>query len=196
VIRIDVHHTRGNLINTTRTIFTPVHVWHVYASYGRSPYVTTFHADPTELDRFTAPEKKWSRLHLSAQLSGPWDRLSFSSNTTIEAVCLSQISVDEKATRLTEPISQHAISTFNTYSRGLTHRSLINTGGGYNLRGTGLPHHTFRSFQSTVLHFSPKGPIRSQVINYQHKPLAILRVKHIVAEWPPWLDLYRTYNYA
>jgi hypothetical protein len=30
----------------------------VYTSYGWSLYVATFHTDPTELDRFTAPEKK------------------------------------------------------------------------------------------------------------------------------------------
>jgi hypothetical protein len=33
--------------------------------------VVTFHADLIESDRFTAPEKKCSRLYLSAQLSSP-----------------------------------------------------------------------------------------------------------------------------
>jgi hypothetical protein len=69
-----------------------------YAFRGQSPYVATFHADPTELNRFTAPEKKCFGLHLSARLSGPWDHLNFSPNTTIEAVRLSQTYVDEQTT--------------------------------------------------------------------------------------------------
>jgi hypothetical protein len=44
----------------------------------------------------TAPEKKYSRLHLSARLSGPWDCLSFSPNPANEAVGLSQASVDDR----------------------------------------------------------------------------------------------------
>jgi hypothetical protein len=63
----------GNLIHMTCTLLAPVHVRHTYAFRGQSPYVATFHADPTELNRFTAPKKKCSRLHLSAQLSGLWD---------------------------------------------------------------------------------------------------------------------------
>jgi hypothetical protein len=50
----------GNLINTTRTPHMPVHVCHAYASYERFPYMATFHADPTKLDGWTAPEKKCS----------------------------------------------------------------------------------------------------------------------------------------
>jgi hypothetical protein len=90
---------RGNLIHTTHTLPTPIHIHHSYASYELSPYMATFHADSTELDRFTALEKKCSRLHLLAQLSDLQDPPQFSlPNTTIKAVCLSQISVDEHAT--------------------------------------------------------------------------------------------------
>jgi hypothetical protein len=92
-------------------------------------------------------------------------RLSFSLNTAIKAVCLSQISIDDRLLSLLGPYHQHAISAFNTYSRGPTHRSLTDTGGGYNLRGADLPHHTLRPSQPTVLHFPPKGPARSQVIH-------------------------------
>jgi hypothetical protein len=48
---------------------------------------------------------------------------------------------------------QHAIGTFNTCSRGPTHRSLTDTGGGYNLRGVGLPHTTRWPSQSAVSTF-------------------------------------------
>jgi hypothetical protein len=77
MIWIDVHPAGENLINTTRTLSTSIYVRHMYASCGWSPYVATFHADLTELDRFTAPEKKCSRLHLSARLSGPQDPPQF-----------------------------------------------------------------------------------------------------------------------
>jgi hypothetical protein len=58
---------------------------------------------------------------------------------------------------------QHVISTFNTYSRGPTHWSITNIDGRYNLGDVGLPHHTPRSSQPTVLPFSPKGHAWSQV---------------------------------
>jgi hypothetical protein len=41
---------------------------------------------------------------------------------------------------------------------GPTHRSLIDTGGGYNLKGVGFPLHTPRPYQPTVLRFPPKAP--------------------------------------
>jgi hypothetical protein len=55
----------------------------------------------------------------------------FSPLTTIEAV----EKATQQATRLTRPIYQHAIGTFNTCSRGPAHQFLTDTGGGYNLEG-------------------------------------------------------------
>jgi hypothetical protein len=49
---------RGNLTQTTRTLPTLVNVRHSYASCGQSPYVATFHANTTELDRFNTLENK------------------------------------------------------------------------------------------------------------------------------------------
>jgi hypothetical protein len=43
VIQIDVRPAGENLTNTPRTLPTPVHAHPSYASYGQSPYVTTFH---------------------------------------------------------------------------------------------------------------------------------------------------------
>jgi hypothetical protein len=48
--------------------------------------------------------------------------------------------VDNWLLDLLGPYHRHAIGTFNTCSRGPTERSLIDTGGGYNLGGAGLPH--------------------------------------------------------
>jgi hypothetical protein len=44
----------------THTLLAPVHVRLTYTFHEQSPYVAIFHADPTELDRFTGPEKKCS----------------------------------------------------------------------------------------------------------------------------------------
>jgi hypothetical protein len=49
---------------------------------------------------------------------------------------------------------RHAIGTFNTCLRGPTHRSLTDTGGGYNLGGAGLPHTHSSTFPTSWLHFS------------------------------------------
>jgi hypothetical protein len=161
VIRIDVHPAGENLINMTRTLPTPVHVRNAYASCGWSPYVTTFHADPTELDIFTAPDSSsqpgWAvyRTHLS-----------FSPNTAIEAVRLSQTSIDEHAARLTGPISP-ACDQYVQYLLTGANPSVVNRH-----RRELHPcmcrfsNTTPRPSQPTVLHFPPNGPAQSQVINY------------------------------
>jgi hypothetical protein len=60
IIRIDVHPAGENLINTTHTLPTPVHVRSTYTSCEQSPYVPSFHESSTELDRVTSLEKKGS----------------------------------------------------------------------------------------------------------------------------------------
>jgi hypothetical protein len=60
--------------------------------------------------------------------------LSFSPNIVIEAVRLSQASIDDRLLGLLGTYHQYTISTFNTCLRGSTHRSLTDTCGGYNIR--------------------------------------------------------------
>jgi hypothetical protein len=79
-----------------------------------------------------------------------------------------------QATRLTGPIYQSAISTFNTCSWGATHRSLTDIGGGYNLRGTGFPHTTPRLSQSTVSTFHLRV---SPGLQFNHKPTNVPKFK-------------------
>jgi hypothetical protein len=91
----------------------------------------------------TAPEKKvsWHNPHhvgWSVHVSVP----SFSPKPTNEVVALSQASVNDKLLGLLDSYHQHAISMFNTFSRGLIHRSLTDIGRGYNLTGANLPHHS------------------------------------------------------
>jgi hypothetical protein len=151
---------RKNLINKTCIFPTLVHVCHMYAFCGWSLYVVTSHVGPTELDGCTAPDSTsqpgWV-VHVTC--------LSFSpKHNHWSSVLKPNIFWKIVYIGLLGPYHQHVISIFNTCSRGLTHRSLTDTGGGYNLWGAGLPHHTPRPYQPTVLHFPPKGPAWSQVI--------------------------------
>jgi hypothetical protein len=167
-----------------------VHVWPWTIRISRAPHIATFWESSTGLDRCTTPKKKCSRLHLSVRLSGLQARLSFSSNTNTDAVRLSQAPVDDRLLGLLGPNHQHATSTFNTCSWGPTHRSFTYRGRGYNLGGAGLPHHTPWPSESTVLHFPPKGPARSQVINPAITKWTKEGTHNKSHEWEPPLDFY------
>jgi hypothetical protein len=149
---------RGNLIDMTQMLIALVHIHHTYAFCGQSPYVATIHTDPTELDRFATPEKNCSQLHLT-QLSGPRDPPQFLyehnhwSSALKPNICWWTGYID-----LLGSYHQHVISTFNTCSHRPTHRSLTDTGGGYNLRGADFPHHTPWPSRPMVLCSPPKGP--------------------------------------
>jgi hypothetical protein len=60
MIQIDVDHIGENSIYMTRMLLMPVHICPMYAPCEQSTYVATCHADPIELDRFTAPKKSAS----------------------------------------------------------------------------------------------------------------------------------------
>jgi hypothetical protein len=143
MIRIDVHPAGENPTNTTRTLPTLVHVRPVYASCGWSPYVTTFHGTPTYLDRSHCSRKKGLPTQSTTrQLTDPRAVPSFSLEPANEAGGVSQAHDGDQLLDLSGPYHRHAIGIFNTCSRGPTEGSLIDTGGGYNLRGAGLPHTT------------------------------------------------------
>jgi hypothetical protein len=65
----------------------------------------------------------------------------------------SQASIDDGLLGLLGPYHQRAIGTFNTCSQGPPHRSLTDTGEGYNLGGVGLLHTTPRPSQPAVATF-------------------------------------------
>jgi hypothetical protein len=130
-IRINIHPARENPIHMTCTLLASVQVRHTYAFYGQSTYVVTFHVNSTESDKFTAPEKKCCRLHLSAQLNGPWDPPQFlSQHNHLSSMLKLNIYWRTCYIGLLGSYHQHVISTFNTCSQGPTHRSLTDTGGG------------------------------------------------------------------
>jgi hypothetical protein len=149
-----------------------VYVWSQTIRFSRGQRITTLHI---VINRF-------EQIHCSREeglLTNPHhtDWLvcgsvpSFCPIIANEAVGKRQASIDNRLLGLPDSYLQHVIGTFNTCSRGPTHRSLNDTSGGYNLRGAGFSHLTPRPSQPTVLHFSPKGLTRSQVIQSQHKPL-------------------------
>jgi hypothetical protein len=70
----------------------------------------------------------------------------------------SQTFVDSRILGLPGPYHQHAIDTFNTYSREPTHRSLTDTSEGYSLGGAGLPHTTPGPSQPMVSTFHLRAP--------------------------------------
>jgi hypothetical protein len=85
------------------------------------------------MDRAIAFEKK-SSWHNPQHAGWPICRSvpSFSPKTVTEVVGVKPPSVDDRLLGLPVPYHRHAIGTFNTCSRGPTHRSLTDTGGGYN----------------------------------------------------------------
>jgi hypothetical protein len=124
---------RGNLINTP-------HTFHSQCVYGHRPYVSHM---VRILQPFASRQLGWTDA-LPPRKSAPdstsqpgWvahrTRLSFSRNITTEAVRLSQALVDTRLLSLLGPYHQYAISTFHTCSRGPTHWSLTDKGGGTTL---------------------------------------------------------------
>jgi hypothetical protein len=96
-------------------------------------------------------------------------RLSFSPNTAIEAVRLSQTSINNRLLGLPGPYHRHAIGTFNTCSWVPTPWSLTDTGRGYHIENLRIATALSPPFPSEGSMDPPNGPARSQIIhnNYQ-----------------------------
>jgi hypothetical protein len=126
-----------------------------YAFCGRFPYVATFHESSTGLDGCTAPEKKCSRLHLSARLSGPWDPPQFLFQHSHWSSALKPSTYRRQTTRLTGPISP-VCDRYVQYLLTGTNPSVLNW------RRRGLPHRKSRNSHNTLpalpfrgFHWSP-----------------------------------------
>jgi hypothetical protein len=190
-IWIDVHHA-GEIWSTCHTHFmiglrmALDHTYLTWSTYSNLLWSHQQRWTDALLSRKTAPEST-SQLGWVARRT----HLSFSPNTSIEVVHLSQASIDGRLLGLLDSYYLHAISTFNTCSRGPTHRSLTNIDEGYNLKGTDLLYHTPQPFQPTVLPFSPKGPAQSQVINLTITSWTRDEINPKSCEWKPPLDFYR-----
>jgi hypothetical protein len=94
-------------------------------------------------------------------------RLNFSPNTAIEAVRLSQTSVDNMLLGLPGPYHWHAIGMFNNCSRVPTPQSLTDTSGGYHIENLRIATALSPPFPSEGSTDPPNGPARPQIIQ-QH----------------------------
>jgi hypothetical protein len=111
-----------------------VRVWSQTIRISCGQCIATFHESPTDLDRSYYSQEKGIpdyTLSTSADRSVRLHPVSLPLSTK-EVVGLSQASVDSRLLGLSGLYLRHAIGTFNTCSCGPTHRSLTDTGGGYN----------------------------------------------------------------
>jgi hypothetical protein len=82
-----------------------IRVWSSTIRISRGPRIANFRESSTGLDGCTASEKKCSRLHLSARLSGPCDMPQFFSQHNHWSSVLKLSTFWRQATTLTGPIS-------------------------------------------------------------------------------------------
>jgi hypothetical protein len=87
------------------------------------------------------------------RLTDPQVRTQFLSRANQWSSGESQTSINSRLLGLPCPYHRHVIGTFNTCSWRSTERSLIDTGGGYNLRGAGLQHTHSLAFPTSCLPF-------------------------------------------
>jgi hypothetical protein len=154
VIQIDVHPTGETW--PTRHVHFPCQSTYAWRTLPVGSLRTwqPFAKSSTTMDRATAPEKKGSwhnPQHVGWPIHGSVP--NFSPDPAIEAVGVKPPSFGNQLLGLPDPYHQHAINTFNTCSRGSTHRSLTDTGRGYNLVGAGFPHTAPRPSRSAASTF-------------------------------------------
>jgi hypothetical protein len=145
-----------------------VRVWSTTIRISRGPHIATFH---TVINRFEqihcTREKGLPKQSTARRSSDPRVCTQLLSHNSQRAVEKSQAPIDNRLLGLPGPYHRHAIGTFNTCSRGPTERSLIDTGGGYNLGGAGFPHIHSPTFPTSYPHFSlmaPRGLHFNQVL--------------------------------
>jgi hypothetical protein len=141
-----MHPTLSSRMVPNYTYFT----WSTYSNLSRSHQ--QWWTEPP-LPRKRAPTQSTTR-----RLPDPWVRTKFLSWASHWSSGDKTTTVDVRLLVLLGLYHQHDIGTFNTCSRGPTHRSLIDTSGGYSLEGTGFPHTTLWPSQPTVSPFHLRAP--------------------------------------
>jgi hypothetical protein len=138
----------------------------MYASHAssRTPSVRFLWAVPVR-GNLSRVVNRVGRMHCSREkvlptppLSVHGTRLSFSPNTAIEAVHLSQAPVGGRLLGLPGPHHRHAIGTFNTCSRVPTPRSITDTGRGYHIENLKIATSLSTPFPSKVSTDPPQWP--------------------------------------
>jgi hypothetical protein len=126
---------------------------------SRGPHIATFHTIVNRFQQIHCTRKEGLPTQSTVQRSSnSWVRTHLLSHNSQRKVEKSQAPVDNRLLGLSGPYHRHVIGTFNTCSRGPTKWSLINTGGGYNLGGAGLPHTHSPTFPTNCPHFPLMAP--------------------------------------
>jgi hypothetical protein len=126
---------------------------------SRSPHIATFHTVVNRFEQIHCTREEGLLTQSTARRpSDPRVRTQLLSHNSQRAVGKNQAPVDNRLLGLPGPYHWHVIGTFNTFSRGPTEWSLIDTGGGYNLGGAGLPHTHSPTFPTSCPHFPLVAP--------------------------------------
>jgi hypothetical protein len=145
---------RGKPDQHTTRFPRSVRVWSTTISISHGPHIATFYTVVNKFEQIHCTREEGLPTQSTARR--PSDlrvHTQLLSHNNQRAVEKSQAPVDNRLLGLAGPHHRHAIDTFNTCSWGPTERSLIDTGGGYNLGGAALPHTTPRPSQSVVSPF-------------------------------------------
>jgi hypothetical protein len=126
---------------------------------SRGPHIATFHTVINRFERIHCTREEGIPTQSTTRRSfDPRVRTQLLSHNSQRAVGKSQAPVDNRLLVLPDPYHRHAISMFNTCSRGPTEWSLIDTGGGYNLEGAVLSHTHSPTFPTSCPHFPLMAP--------------------------------------
>jgi hypothetical protein len=135
---------------------------------SRGPHIATFHTVVNRFKQIHCTQEEGLPTQSTARLpSNPRVHTKLLFHNSQRAVGKSQAPIDNRLLGLPGPYHRHAISTFNTFSRGPTEQSLIYIDGGYNLGGAGLPHTHSSTFLTSCPHFplvAPPGLHFNQVL--------------------------------
>jgi hypothetical protein len=150
-----------------------VHVWSMTIRISHGPHIASFHTVVNRFEQIHCTQEEGLLTQSTAHWpTNPQVRIQLLSHNSHWSSGKSQASVDNWLLGLPSSHHRHAIGTFNTYSRGPTERSLIDTGGGYNLGGASLPRINSPTFPTICLHFplvAPSGLQFNQVLTMKSK---------------------------
>jgi hypothetical protein len=150
---------RGNPDQYVTHFPRSVCAWSTTIRISHGPHIATFHTDANRFKQIYYTREEGLPTHsTSRQPSDSWICTQLISHNSQRAVGKNQAPVDNRLLGLPDAYHRHAIGTFNTCSRGPIERSLIDTGGGYNLGGAGFPHTHSLAFPTSCLHFSLVAP--------------------------------------
>jgi hypothetical protein len=120
-------------------------IWSTIIHISRGPHIATFRTVVNRFEQIHCTRAEGLPTQSTAhRLTDPRIHTQLLSHNSPWSSGENQASVDIRLLGLPDPYHRYTIGTFNTCSRGATHRSLTDTGGGYNLGGVDLPHTTLQ----------------------------------------------------